>query len=102
MQPLSKSEKEKILSRMFWDMEKSDAQLHKLLDGEANEVEQQSFYRRLLISCDWYTLLKLMPLPKIKTILNSPVIDHIYPRELKHRFAYARNVLSRQRVSASE
>jgi len=104
MKQLSKLEKEKILSRLFWDIHESRIDFDKLLDEKTEDIEwmaMQHIYRRLLVSCDWYTLLKLMPLSKIKAILNSPVLDRLYPKDLKHRFIYARDVLSGQDISFS-
>ena len=104
MKPISRSEKEKILKRLFWDVEPGRIKFDELLAGDTenlNSVEEQNIYRRLLMSCDWYTLLKILPRSKIKTILNSPFIDELYPKDLQKRFVYAREVLFRQDLSAS-
>ena len=104
MKPLTLSEKEEIMSRLFWDVDKAHVDLSKLLDETAEDIEdieQQNIYRRLLVSCDWYTLLKLLPLPKIKAVLNSSVLDRLYPKDLKSRYMYARDILSKQGLSHS-
>ena len=104
MKPLTKTEKEKILRRMFWDVDSGKFNLDNLLIGDTadlNSVEEQNVYRRLLMSCDWYTLMKILPLLKIRTILKSPVIEELYPKDLRKRFFYAREVLSRKDLSPS-
>ena len=104
MKPISRAEKEKILKRLFWDIEPGRLELDKLLAGDTNHlnsVEEQNLYRRLVMSCDWYTLLKVLPIFKIKTILKSSVIEELYPKDLKRRFIYARDVLSKQDLSNS-
>ena len=104
MKPFSRAEKEKILKRLFWDIEPGRLELDKLLAGDTNHlnsVEEQNLYRRLVMSCDWYTLLKVLPIFKIKTILKSSVIEELYPKDLKRRFIYARDVLSKQDLSNS-
>lgn len=72
--------------------------LYKLLNGEIEEggdIDKISFYCRLLTTYDWYTLLKLVPDKKYKEILSDSVIGRLYPKKLRSRFLYAREVLSR-------
>ncbi len=98
MRQLSSEEKEKRLSRLYWDMDINPADIYSLLNKETQELEsvdEINFYCRLLSSCDWYTLLKLVPLKNIEKILCDTVIDRLYPKELKARFLYARKILSR-------
>lgn len=86
MRPLSKQEKEKILSQLLWDLDVDSDNMIRLLDqepGEPENLDEINFYRRLLMSCDWYTLLKLVSKDKIKTILNDEVINRLYPEDLK-------------------
>ena len=104
MKSLTKTEKEKILLRLFWDVDPGGLKLDDLLAGDTedlNSVEEQNIYRRLLMSCDWYTLMKILPLFKIRSILKSPVVEGLYPKDLRKRFFYARDVLSRQDLSIS-
>ncbi len=104
MKRLTRIEKEKILLRLFWDVKPDSFNLDELLVGDTENlsgVEEQNVYRRLLMSCDWYTLLKILPLIKLRTILKSPVIEGLYPKDLRNRFFYAREVLSRQDPSTS-
>ena len=98
MRQLSREEKGKILSRLYWDMDVNSADMDSLLNGETEElanVDEINFYCRLLSSCDWYTLLKLVSLEKITKMLSDTVIERLYPRDLKDRFLYAREVLSK-------
>lgn len=98
MKRLSRKEKEKILSRLYWDMDLGLSDIYRLLDEETDSPEtpnEINFYCRLLSSCDWYTLLKLISLGRIKNMLTDTVIERIYPKDLKDRFLYARQVLSK-------
>jgi hypothetical protein len=98
MTPLTKAEKEKILSRLFWDVEMSQTDMEKLLEEKfqtIEEVQSQQFFGRLLTSCDWYTLLKLMPSAKLKVVLSDEVLNRLFPKDLKNKYIYARNLLSR-------
>ena len=98
MKQLSRKEKERILSRLYWDMDLGLSDIYSFLNGETNSPEtpnEINFYCRLLSSCDWYTLLKLASLGRIKEMLTDTVIGRIYPKDLKDRFLYARQVLSK-------
>lgn len=98
MKPLSLSEKEKILSRIYWDLDKEADELLERIDKISEEpfdLETINLCRRLLVSCDWYTLLKMVPAAKIDKMLSDSVIEGIYPKELITKFKYARNVLSK-------
>jgi hypothetical protein len=98
MNPLTRSEKEKILSRLFWDVRKNQVDLEKLLEEKIEtieDVQSQRFFCRLLTSCDWYTLLKLIPSGNLEFVLSDAVLDRLFPKDLKNKYIYARNLLSR-------
>ena len=98
MKSLTTSEKEKILSRLFWDIEISQMDVDELLDEKfrtIENIESQQFFSRLLTSCNWYTLLKLMPPKKLRSILSNPILNKLFPKDLKEKYIYAREVLSR-------
>lgn len=96
MKPLSKQEKDKILSRIYWDADVDLKYLYDLIERNLKGFESEkeiNFYRRLLLSCDWYTLLKLIPLENFKLILSDTVLNRLYPKSVKEKFLYAREVL---------
>jgi len=98
MNPLTKSEKDKILKRLFWDIEISQTDLDEMLDKNLNiidEIHAQQFFNRLLTSCDWYTLLKLLPPAKLIRVLNDSILETLFPESLKKKYIYARDLLSR-------
>ena len=98
MKSLTTSEKEKILSRLFWDIEISQMDVDELLDEKfltIEDIESQQFFIRLLTSCNWYTLLRLMPPKKLQSILSNPILNKLFPKDLKEKYIYAREVLSR-------
>jgi hypothetical protein len=104
MKPLSKKEKEKILSRLFWDRKTNHTDLDKFLDEKLDtiyDIDSQAFIARLLTSCNWYTLLKLLPPPKLSMLLIDSVLDRLFPKDLKEKYIYARDVLSRHAISIS-
>lgn len=98
MQHFPKNKKIKMFSRLYWDMNVDPEQLYQMLDGKIDgigQIKKADLYARLLTTYDWYTLLKLVPLENLKQALSDQVINRIYPKALKDRFLYAREVLSK-------
>jgi hypothetical protein len=104
MKQLSTPEKEKILSRLFWDVDTNQMDFSNLLEKKLqsiDDIQSQQFFIRLLTSCDWYTLLKLMPPATLRMILTDTVLDKLFPKDLKQKYIYARKILSRHALSDS-
>jgi len=97
MKNLSPNEKEKLLSRLFWDLNIDAKQLNRLLTGEikrAGAIGPVDLYYRLLTTYDWYTLLKMVPRDRLSQMLSDSVIGRIKSEDLRERFRYARQFLS--------
>jgi hypothetical protein len=98
MKALTTPEKEKILARLFWDLETEQTDIDKLIEENLQTLDDprsQQFFRRLLSSCDWYSLLKLIPPQKLKAVLSDQILDKIFPKDLKSKYLYARDLLPR-------
>jgi hypothetical protein len=102
MKQLSKEEQISLLSKLYWDMNVDPEDIYKILNTEYEKlsyeklsIEVTNLYRRLLKTYDWYTLLKLIPKKKLLNVLHDDVINHLYPKDLKKRFIYARQFLSK-------
>ena len=98
MKPLTPSQKEKILSRLFWDTEVNPIDAESTIEAHLQsleDIQSQQFFRKLLTSCDWYTLLKLIPAEKLPAILDDNIINKIFPQDLKMKYKYARDILYR-------
>jgi hypothetical protein len=104
MEALSKDEKKKLISRAYWDREADIDYLIDILEEKINATDENdlnSLYRRLLNTFDWYTLLKLIPEEYLLDALKDTILKQLYPKDLGHRFEYARNVLSRKTESTA-
>lgn len=87
-----------MLSRLYWDTDVEPEQLYQMLDGKIDgigHIKRTDLYARILATYDWYTLLKLVQAENLKHALSDQVINRIYPKGLKDRFLYAREVLSK-------
>ena len=97
MPSLDKKDKKKIVKKLFWDRNVDIDYMLQLLEGAPEQIpgDKIDLYRRFLTSCDWYLLLKLFSIDKLKDeILNEKVITRLFPKELKDRYRYARKILS--------
>ena len=98
VKPLTPLQKEKIIARLFWDTEGKPIDAESLIEAHLQsleDIQSQQFFRKLLTSCDWYTLLKLIPAKKLKAILDDNIVNKIFPQDLKMKYKYARDILYR-------
>lgn len=80
----------------FWDLKVDADTLLSLLKGEIEEagsIDKTNLYRRLLSTYDWYTLLKIVPHENLSQMLDDPVLDKLFPKDLKEKYLYARKIL---------
>jgi hypothetical protein len=98
MKALSKSDKDRLLRRLFWDLKIDAGQIGRMIDGDidhAGAIKNTDVYYRLLTSYDWYTLLKIMPKDKLEQLLDDSVIKRLKSKSLADKYVYARNFLSK-------
>ena len=98
MQQLNKQEKKEKIQQLFWDLRVDIDQIVRFLDGEVSEITQisaESLYLRMLKSYPWYTLQKMVSRDVLRNMLDDEILSRLYPKDLKLRYIYAREVLSR-------
>jgi hypothetical protein len=96
MTKLSNKEIKLKLKMAFWDYTINPEDLFDVFTGKKKHVgsiDCMLIYSRLLNSFDWYTLLKIVPPQKWKVMLSDKVLDFIYPKSLKNKYAHARKLL---------
>ena len=85
-----------MLARLYWDVKVQPDQLHELLKGNIERighVDILNLYYRLLMTYDWYTILRIVPTDKLGDLLGDPVLDRIRFKDLKEKFLYARRIV---------
>jgi len=98
MNMLSESEINNMLSRLYWDVEVQPDQLHELLKGKIERIghiDILNLYYRMLMTYDWYTILRIVPTDKLADLLSDTVLDKIRFKDLKEKFLYARKIILR-------
>lgn len=96
MNQLSESEIKKKLKAAFWDRDIDINELYMSLIEEKEDnypVDQNLLFSRILISIDWYSLLKIVPKEKWKHLFNKNVINLLFPKSIQKRYSYAGRVL---------
>ncbi len=98
MQQLTRQEKKERVQHLFWDLSVDIDQIVRFLDGEVSELTQisaESLYLRMLKSYPWYILQKMVSRDVMRNMLDDGILSCLYPKDLKLRYIYAREVLSR-------
>jgi hypothetical protein len=96
MQPLSEAEIKQKLKAAFWDIKVDINTLFiQIIDKENDKylIDKRFLYSRLLLSIDWYSLLKIIPRNKWNEMLEKSVISMIFPKSLHKRYEYAQRIL---------
>lgn len=93
---LNKSEIQKYLSNLYWDINIDKDSLYNVFTGKKKNiyhVDKINLYVRLLMSYDWYLILKIVPKSNLKELLQDKVINSIKVKELRNRYLYVRKFL---------
>jgi hypothetical protein len=96
MKTLSEPEIKNMLLRLYWDVKVQPEVLHELLIGKVERighVDILNLYYRMLMTFDWYTILRIVPSDKLGDLLSDAVLDKIRFRDLKEKYLYARQIL---------
>jgi hypothetical protein len=98
MKQFSKKQIKSFISKLYWDMEIDSDELYRLLSGEIDKIgaiNRSNLFYRILTSYDWYTVLKLIPPKELNKLLEDDILNRIRPKDLKDKYLYARNVISK-------
>jgi hypothetical protein len=93
------------LKMLFWDREIDENILKKILSGEIknqDDLTKEKIYIRMLNSWNWYDILDFVSPKKISELLSIENIDKLYPKKIKEKYLYAREILSGISLSASK
>ena len=96
MKQLTKSDKEKLFAKLFWDLNVDSGYIARLLEGEIDSIgtiRKSDVYYRLLTTYDWYKILKIVPHDNLAEMLDDTVIRKIKPQSLAKKYTYARKLL---------
>jgi len=66
--------------------------------NDITDILTVSLYRRILMSCPWYEILKMLNPQQLQNALSDKVIRTIFPKGLQERYAYAARILHIKRI----
>lgn len=98
MVQLSESEIKQKLKAAFWDRDIDINELYLSLQNKQQHtypIDSDLLFSRILVSIDWYSLLKIVPKEKWKYLFSKDVINLLFPKSLQKRYKYAGQVLLR-------
>ncbi|OFX32469.1 MAG: hypothetical protein A2X08_00645 [Bacteroidetes bacterium GWA2_32_17] len=93
---LSENEIKEILKAAFWDKEVDINLLYNSIIDKNNNfypIDSTFLFSRILLSVKWHYLLKIVPKEKWIIMLDTTVIERLFPKSLKNKFYYARKIL---------
>lgn len=97
--PSFQKEIESLISPLLWDRDTDEMYYLQLLEKEertpAEEKELQALYIKILNFNNWHTVIKHFGVKyAVEQILTENVIRGLFPRPLRKKYEFVRNVLS--------
>ncbi|MDZ7742766.1 MAG: hypothetical protein U5Q03_13755 [Bacteroidota bacterium] len=82
---------DKLLEQISWDYNLSVDDARALVEGKsdrAGHYTRQAFFKKLLESYPWFSVLKILPATEIKKLLTSEVINSLRSPSLKQKYEF--------------
>ena len=95
----------KILKRIVWDYDISPKDIFLVIKGKkekAGHFDFDKIFIRLLERTDWYSILDLVGIEKIKERLTPEIIERLRYPELKIKYERLRKILHGETVPFAE
>ena len=89
-------EKQNTLKKLFWDYEVQGNELQDVLQGKilrVGHIDKERIYSRMLSTLNWYIILDLAGTDHLDEVLSDSVIDRLYPKDIKKKYAIAKRIL---------
>jgi len=92
------SGKQEIIDKVFWDYRITPEQVDAARTGKGWDTGE-FILRRLFDRLDWYELIDLLGMERIKACLTPEFIQTLRTIDLREKYEYIRNILQGQAVS---
>lgn len=93
---MDKQQRHKILESVMWDYSISAGEMEELLDGKidkAGHYTREQLFARMLTGLPWFTVIRLVPVEKVRTLLTDNVIGILWPESIRKKYEYVRKRL---------
>jgi hypothetical protein len=79
---------------LYWDYNVSEEDIIKIIElGEWNGLSRKNLLSRVLKSCRWYEIKKILSPKLLKEALSEDVLKTLFPKSLYHKYKYVRKLL---------
>jgi len=90
----SEDKRQKLLSMIFWDYDLNIAQLIDSIDNDTIPLSKKKhIFIRCLQKLPWHHVVGIWGFDSAKSLLTDDVINHIWPKERRERFATLQKLL---------
>jgi hypothetical protein len=79
---------------LYWDYYVSEEDIIKIIElGEWKGLSRKSLLSRVLKSCRWYDIKKILSPELLKEALSEDIIKTLFPRSLSDKYKYVGRLL---------
>lgn len=79
---------------LYWDYHVSEEDIIKIIElGEWNGLSRKNLLSRVLKSCRWYEIKKILSPELLKEALSEDVIKTLFPKSLSDKYNYVGRLL---------
>ena len=85
-----------LLDHLLWDYNISSEEAYQVLLGEkgkAGHYDANSLFKKLIESFPWYAVMEIIPLARIKELLDEQDLNKLRFPDLKKRYEYVKSRL---------
>ena len=94
-----------LLKSVLWDYTISPNEIERLINGEVDHVYHYTFeslMHKMVENLPWYTIIRIVPLERIKEALTQQFINTIRQPSLRNKYTYVRDKLQTVVLSSNE
>ncbi len=91
---MSDPETIKFFKSLYWEYQISDENIIAIIElGECNSITRKNLLGRVLKSCRWYEIKKILTPELLKEALSDDVLKTLFPKSLSQKYYYVRKLL---------
>jgi hypothetical protein len=93
---MDQQKRHKALKSVMWDYTISVRDMEKLLKGKtdrAGHYTREKLFAKMLTGLPWFTIIRLLPVEKIKEMLTDDLIGTLWPKSVQKQYEYVRKRL---------
>jgi hypothetical protein len=92
----SREEKLKFMKSLMWDYNIPPEDCLDVLEGKkemAGHYNEDTLFRKLLLSFPWFTILELIPFERIVFLMKQKTVQSLWPKSMSAKYEFVRTRL---------